>query len=352
MDKRFITYLLPVALAACGGGSGTGGTSTPSGSVPTPTPTPTVTPTATPTATPTPAPSPTASPTPAPTGWAAQAAALYDVTPDVATCRAGTLKASVKQAALNSLNAIRALHRLPAVTYSDLEDAQEADSSLIMAANRQLSHTPPTNWICYSASGSTGAGSSNLIIGWGNGLGFGSEDDQMAGWMTEENSPSIGHRRWMLSPFLGKASYGRVSTILADGTRVTSASLRVFNFTGGAGSVSAASVPAFVAYPYGDYPVRYFGGNHILSFTAIASTSGSFGANASVRYTGATVTVTGPTGALAVSNVASDNDGYGVANSLQWNVTGLQQNVTYTVRISGVTGAPQTTYSYTFRMVP
>lgn len=276
---------------------------------------------------------------------------MYDVTPDVATCRAGTLKASVKATALNSLNAIRALHRLPAVTYSDVEDAQQADSSLIMAANRALSHTPSTDWACYSASGATGAGASNLIIGWGTGFGFGSEDDQMAGWMTEENSASLGHRRWMLSPFLGKASYGRVSTILASGERVTAASLRVFSFNGGAGSVSAASVPSFVAYPYGDYPIRYFRGNHILSFTAIASATSAFGANANVRYSGATVSVTGPAGALTVTDVASDNSGYGVANNLQWRVGGLQQNVTYTVRIIGVTGAPQSEYSYTFRMV-
>lgn len=345
MDKRFFIYLLPAVLAACGGGGG-GGTAMPAGSAPTPAPT--TAPTATPTATPSPTPS--ASPTATPTGWAAQAAALYDVTPDVAGCRAGTLKASVKAAALASLNAIRALHRLPAVTYSEVEDAQEADSSLIMAANRALSHTPPTSWTCYSASGSAGAGASNLIIGWGTGLGFGSEDDQMAGWMTEGGSAQLGHRRWMLSPFLGKTSYGRVSTVLAGGTRVTAASLRVFNFSGGAGAVSG--VPGYVAYPFGDYPVRYFRATDYLSFSAIANSSGSFGANSNVRYAGATVTVTGPSSNLAVSDVTSDNDGYGVANNLQWRVAGLQQNVSYTVRITGVTGAPQSDYSYTFRMVP
>lgn len=344
MSKRYITYLLPVVLAACGGGGGGGGSS----AIP-PGPSGTATPTPSPTASPSPSPSPSASPSPAPTGWAAQAAALYDVVPDVATCRAGVLKASVKATLLANLNAIRALHRLPPVTYSDVEDAQEAESSLIMAANLALSHTPPTSWTCYSAAGAAGAGASNLIIGWGNGLGFGSEDDQLAGWMNEGGSAQLGHRRWMLSPFLGKTSYGRVSTILADGTRVTAASLRVFSFAGGAGSVSG--VPSFVAYPYGDYPVRYFRASDYLSFSAIANNGGSFGANSNVRFSGATITVTGPSGALAVSNVSSDNDGYGVANNLQWRVTGLQQNTSYTVRISGVTGAPQSEYTYTFRMV-
>jgi len=36
---------------------------------------------------------------------------------------------------------------------------------------------------------------------------------------------------------------------------------------------------------------------------------------------------------------------------VQWRVAGLQPNTSYTVRITGVTGAPQTDYTYTFRMV-
>ena len=60
--------------------------------------------------------------------------------------------------------------------------------------------------------------------------------------------------------------------------------------------------------------------------------------------------MTGPSGTLTVSDVSSDNDGFGVANSVQWHVAGLQAGVTYTVTISGVTGAPQSSYTYTFRI--
>ena len=337
---------LLIALAGCGGGGGDTSTAgTPVAVVTTPTATPT--PSATPTPTPTPAPTPT--PTPAPTSWAAAAGALYDVAPDAATCRAGTLKASVKADFLARLNAIRALHQLPAVTYSDTEDAQEADSSLMMAVNKQLSHTPPTSWTCYSASGATAAGSSNLIGGWGNGLGFDSEDDYLGLWLTEGGSASIGHRRWILNPFLGKTSYGRVTLVLPDGSRASAASMRVFNFTGGI--AAPASVPGYVAYPSGDYPARYFSLASYLSFSVIAGTTSTFGANANVRFTNATITVTGPSGTLAVTDVSSDNEGYGVANNIQWRVTGLQAGVRYTVRIAGVTGAPQSEYSYTFRVV-
>lgn len=341
--KSSASLALLIAVTGCGGDGGGSGGSGPVAVVPGPTPAPAPTPT--PTATPAPAPTPSASPT----TWSAAAAALYDVQPDVAGCRAGTLKASVKAEFLARLNAIRALHQLPAVAYSDAEDAQEADSSLMMAVNKQLSHTPPASWTCYTASGAAAAGSSNLIGGWGTGLGFSSEDEYLGLWLTEGGSASIGHRRWILDPFLGKTSYGRVAVVLPDGSRASAASMRVFNFTSGVPVPSG--VPAFVAYPYGDYPARYFSLSSYLSFSAIASTTGAFGANANVSFARATITVTGPGGALTVSDVTSDNDGYGLANNVQWRVAGLQAGVAYTVRITGVTGAPQSEYSYTFRVV-
>lgn len=344
MWKTGVTSTLLMALAGCGGGDGGGGSAAvPVVSAPAPTPAPTATPS------PTPTPAPTPTPTPAPTTWAGAAAALYDVQPDAATCRAGTLKASVKADFLAKLNAIRALHQLPAVTYSEAEDAAEADSSLMMAVNKQLSHTPPTSWTCYTASGAAAAGASNLIGGWGTGLGFDSEDSYLGLWLTEGGSASIGHRRWILNPFLGKTSYGRVALVLPDGSRASAASMRVFNFAGGV--TAPAGLPAYVAYPQGDYPVRYFTLSSYLSFSVVAGTTGTFGANANVRYDRATITVTGPGGALAVSDVTSDNEGYGLANNLQWRVAGLQAGVTYTVTIAGITGAPRTDYSYSFRVV-
>ena len=344
---------LVLALSACGGSDTGGGSTTAVAVVTTPTasPTPSAAPTPSPSPTPTPSTTPAPSPTPTapPTTWAVAAAALYDVQPDANGCRPGVLKASVKADFLARLNAIRALHQLPAVTYSDADDAQEADSSLMMAVNRQLSHTPPSTWTCYTATGSAAAGSSNLIGGWGTGLPFNSEDDYLGSWLTEIGSASIGHRRWILDPFLGKTSYGRVAVIMPDGSRASAASMKVFNFT--ASPPLPTSVPAFVAYPFGDYPARYFSTAAFLSFSVVAGKTGGFGANAGVGFARATITVTGPGGALAVSDVSSDNDGYGVANNVQWHVAGLQAGTSYTVKITGVTGTAQPDYSYTFRIV-
>lgn len=294
------------------------------------------------------APTPAATSTSTSTNWATGAAALFDVQPSLANCTSGTLKASVKADFLAKLNGVRALHNLPPVTYSSDEDQQEQDSSLMMAAAKQLSHSPDSSWQCYSASGAAGAGSSNLVGGWGSGLPLNSEDDYLGLWLTENGAADIGHRRWILSPFLGKTSYGRVALTLPDGSRASAASMRVFRFN--ADPPVPTGIPPFVAYPYGDYPQRYFGVGDYLSFTAIASTASSW-ANQSVSFASATVSVTGPSGALPVTDISTDNRGYGVPNSIQWRVTGLATGITYTVDITGVSGSSQTSYSYTFRIV-
>jgi len=339
-----------MALAGCGGESGGGGGGGAVSVVPAPTPVATATPAA-PTAA---APPSSVSSFPAapsqPASWAAGAAALFDVAPDVPGCRTGTLKASVKADVLARLNAVRAIHRLPAVTYSDADDDQSAQSSLMMAANGQLSHTPPANWRCYTATGAAGAGSGNLYGGVVSPyLRWYSEDDYVAGWLTEVASANIGHRRWMLDPFLGKISYGRVAQVLSDGGRTDAATLKVFNFTGGV--TAPGGLPPFVAYPYGDYPARYMDAGARLSFSVVAAASGR-SASGGVRFGSAQVSVANGGSNLVVSDVQSDNDGYGLPNVIQWKVAGLQPNITYTVRISGVTGGPQTSYEYNFRLVP
>lgn len=331
---------LSLFLAGCGGGGGSGGSS---GVLDAPTPAPT---TSAPAPGPGPSPSPSASPLP--TSWAG-VAGYYDVQPDIAGCRAGTLRAAVKAEFLARLNDIRARHGLAPVTYSNDEDVQQADSSLMMAANVALSHTPPASWRCYTAGGAAGAGASNLIGGWGTGLGFDSEDDLLAGWLREGGTAQLGHRRWILHPFLRKTSYGRVSALLPDGRRATTASMRVFSFVS-AGS-APPTVPPYVGFPQGDYPSRYFALTDYLSFSVVPGTSDN-GADRSVDFSAATVTVRGPSGDLPVTNISRDNDGYGIANNIQWRVTGLAASTSYAVTIAGVRNAPQASYSYTFRIIP
>jgi len=329
-----------LALVGCGGGNASASSSSSdSGLVTLPTPTPSPSPAA-----------PTPTPTPTPASWAAAAAALYDVQPNPAACRAGRLKAEVRTRMLALVNAARALHALPPVAYSAIEDQDVAESSLMMAANRTLDHQPASSWTCYTALGASAASTGNLIGGWGHGLPWSSEDDLLAGWLNERNSASIGHRRWILDPFLGQISYGRVAYQSASGERADAATLKVFGFAQATPAPAPTGLPAFVAYPQGDYPARYFGTGDILSFSVVADAANRYG-NGTVHFDRATVTVTGGGRTLAVTDVAADNVGFGLPNNLQWRVTGLQSGVTYTVRIDGVTGAPEPRYEYSFRIV-
>ena len=77
-------------------------------------------------------------------------------------------------------------------------------------------------------------------------------------------------------------------------------------------------------------------------------------ANATVNYAGATVTVRERgAGTLTVSQIAFDNDGYGLSNNIQWKVAGLKTNTYYDVTIANVvvSGAARS-YTYFFRILP
>lgn len=351
--------VLPLVLTGCGGGGEDGGSGSAVAVAPAPTPAPSPTPSA-PAPTPSPTPTPTVSVPAAPArpaSWAAGAAALYTTAPNVPACQTGTLAQSVKDDVLLRMNALRALHNLAPVTYNSADDAQVMQSSLMMAANGALDHTPPNTWKCWTQTGYDGSSSGNLYGGTISPyLVWSTEDDFIGGWLTEVNNllvDNVGHRRWMLDPFLTKIAYGRVAQVLSDGSRTDAATLKVFNFTGG--SPAPSNVPAYVAYPQGDYPARWFDTRALLSLTVIAN-PGSRGAsaNASVDFSKATISVRDPAGtAMGVSSISFDNIGYGVPNNLQWKVAGLQQNVSYQVTIAGVVVSGATrSYDYSFRIVP
>lgn len=341
--RRVAWWSLPILLAACGGGDGGGTGGVPVSVVPAPTPP----------ASPSPSPSPSPSSSPTPTTWSAQVDALFTEKPDVAACRPGMLSQKTLADMLSALNTIRALHRLPAVSLSSADQNAATQAALMMAANGQLSHTPPTSWKCYSAAGAAGAGSSNLYGGTISPyLGFTNDEGYLAGWMTEVSNlvaDSVGHRRWLLNPFLGTVAYGRVAGLVDGNSRTDAAALKVFNNAGQPTAVSG--LPPFVGYPYGDYPAKYFDTRALLSFSVIADAASS-GGNRAVDFSRATIAVTGPSGALAVSKQAADNDGFGIPNNLQWAVAGLQAGMTYDVAIGGVAvRGVATSYTYRFRIV-
>ena len=346
--KKLATFAVLLLATACsGGGSNDGGTPVMPGTAPTPTPT------SSPAPTPFPSPTPTPAASTGPDNVAA-AAALYLSPPSATNCVAGQLKGSVTAQVLTLVNGIRALHKLPPVGYSSFDEPAAQAASLMMAANGALNHTPPKTWKCYSDLGAAGAGSSDLAGAFQTGNVAIQSDDAILGGLMDEVSnivaDNVGHRRWILDPFATTFSYGRTIVSGSTGQILDFAALKVFNNSGAA--PAGGTLPPFVAYPYGDYPARYFKANSLLSFGVIADATSRY-ANTMVSYANATVRVAAHNGAdLTVSNISSDTAGYGLPDNLQFAVTGLTTGTSYDVTIGNVTVNGTTkSYSYSFRIV-
>ena len=112
------------------------------------------------------------------------------------TCNAGTTSQAFRDAVLLRINYFRAMAGLPAqVTFSGEYSRKAQQAALMMSRNGQLSHSPPSSWICYTAEGAEAAGKSNLYLGtysWG----------AIDGYIEDPGSgnTAVGHRRWILYP--------------------------------------------------------------------------------------------------------------------------------------------------------
>ncbi len=273
-------------------------------------------------------------------------ASLYAQPPDPAHCIAGVLRPETKFRFLDAFNALRARHGLAPVRYNEAADLSAGEAALIMATNNALSHDPPPNWTCWTAAGASAAGSSNLLGGVSSPY-LTYEDDNaiLAEWLIEGDGDEIGHRRWMLDPYLDQTALGRVIAVLPGGTRVDSVVMKVFDFPGmSPGHAHLPNAPEFVAWPQGEYPAVFFSPRARLSF----SVSQNPDAFAKVDFSEARVSIRDGERNLPVRDQLWDNEGYGVANCLSWRVDGLVSGRTYTVTISGIRDAPRDHYSYTF----
>lgn len=286
--------------------------------------------------------------------FAARAAALYAEAPDIERCRPGRLKPEVVSTLTARVNEVRALHGLAPVTYDAATEGTAVAAALIFAANGSLSHYPGSWWRCFTEAGSTGARLSNIFGGLASDrLIFVSMDELVTGWMTDVrhmNPGSIGHRRWLLDPFLASISFGRVAGILTDGRRTDGAALRII------GSNRIVPTPiegGFIAYPFGDYPSRFWHPRALLSFSVLVDLRDKT-ASEQVDYAEAQVSVRQRgAAALEVGRVSFDNNAYGLPNSLQFAAEGMQPGVTYDVAIRNVSVQGQSRdFHYSFRITP
>ncbi len=184
---------------------------------------------------------------------------LYDVKPNPAACNEGVLKETEKQKVLKKLNVIRKLHGLKPVAYNSDDDKLTAKSALIMQANATLTHTPDKSMKCWSEEGAKGSGKSNLFIGFASGRkDVDTSESYVAGWLIDDGVDSLGHRRWLIDPFLKYVSFGRVDgkpVVNSEWETTTGAAISVIN-------EESADIKdtktEFVAYPYQNYSNELF----------------------------------------------------------------------------------------------
>lgn len=282
---------------------------------------------------------------------------IYETLPDINNCSPGVLKQSEKDKILEYVNQIRALHGLSAVTWATEKDNASMQASLMCVANGNISHTPPSDWECYTTEGAEGCAKSNLHMGIFFGTDAPGSKAAIAGWMQDNNSANakdkVGHRRAIMNPFLTKISVGR-----ADGEPKSGGGGAIYeamnlfyqDFTNG--DISSSDID-FVAYPYGNYPTELVDPSFYLNFSPIYNKQNLWG-NTNIDYSQAVITMKDDKGNnVPVDSKSWDNEGWGsIPTNMVWKVTGgFKLNTKYTVEITNViVNGESKDYSYWFNV--
>ncbi|MBM4370808.1 MAG: hypothetical protein FJ098_04095 [Deltaproteobacteria bacterium] len=278
-------------------------------------------------------------------------ACAYQQVPSLKSCLAGKTSAAAKAEALATVNQVRALAGLPLVTYDPSGDLVTQAAALLMAANGALDHTPPETWRCWSEEGAWGASTSNLHLKWSTApLDPPPPSEAIIGFLVDDGVPSLGHRRWLLDPFLPSVSWGAAGGLADQGGTWPYDWAGVLEIVKSPLADLSGLDPGFVACPVGAWPAAWFQADWYLSFAVLADTASPWG-NETVSYEEAEIAVLGPGGSMNVWGLSWNNHGYGLPNHLQWRVAGLQEGVDYQVSITDVTvGFQLLSYEYWFRL--
>jgi hypothetical protein len=255
-------------------------------------------------------------------------------TGSVAGCNAGTISTAFKEWTISRVNYFRAMAGLPGnITLDAASSVGAQQAALVYTAQSiaqgsfYLSHTITPDKACYTASANTAAGSSNIAIG----LGSATFDDVIPRYVDDGGQDVLGHRRWVLFP--PQTTMGVGST--PGGATYGANALVVFNGWG-----TRPATPNGVAWPNAGYvPMQVLPPGKIWSW----SYNGANFASANV-----TMTANGSGIPVTIGTAGSFN-GYG-DNTMSWTITpNIVKDTVYVVSITGITGAPMTSYSYTVR---
>ena len=251
------------------------------------------------------------------------------------SCTAGVTDQLYQNAVALRINWFRAMAGVPgAVSLYGPYSVQDQQAALVMSANNSLSHTPPSNWYCWSQTAYDAAGKSNLSLG-----AYG--PDAVVGYMRDpgSNNSAVGHRRWLLYPQTHNMGSGDVPAGTFNGGDVYGANA-LWVIDSNFGTARPVVRDGFVAWPpkgYAPYPVVF--GRWSFSYP-------------NADFTNATVTVAKNGISIPISKETLANPAYG-ENTLVWLLQGFNDSTawpkpagdeTYAVTIGNVllNGSPQT----------
>jgi hypothetical protein len=227
-----------------------------------------------------------------------------------AACNAGDLSAPGRPNAVRQVNLFRWLAGLPEVVDDAGRNSSAQQCALMMHANGQLSHNPPSSWKCYSSAGAAAAGKSNIASA-----------AAVAGidmFMSDMgNATTMGHRRWILSNSLGPIGVGGTSGYSC---------LHVIGGSGGAKKPWVAWPPA------GQVPL----GALKVSWQTVDQTGWTVQSD-SVALGNAQVSIE-DAGTQRVVKVTSLSSGYGSTHAIRMLPQGWQSQAghTYKVHLGGI----------------
>lgn len=133
-----------------------------------------------------------------------------DWTGNMAEGKAGAVGSAYQRLVLERINWARRMAGVPGqIAFDDVYNRAAQQAAILMAANGQLSHNPPSNWKLYSPLAAEAAENSNLCLAvpaWDHGCVFNYLEDH-----GRANS-AVPHRRWLLFPATRKMGSGDVES--------------------------------------------------------------------------------------------------------------------------------------------
>lgn len=235
----------------------------------------------------------------------------------------GAMDIASQKKALNFINFYRYIAGIPYDVTLNSEYSEYAQAaSLINAANGYLSHKPPQPSgmssslyeECYKS-----AGRSNLAMGFDN-----IREATIFGWMDEsysDNIDRVGHRRWILNPYMKETGFGKVEDFYSMYSFDDS---REGSFTGD-----------YVAWPAPNTPLEMFSGSVFSVNLGDAYNDPSID-RVKVKISSKTLDQTWSISKNSGYDLYVNNDNYGMSKCIIFKVADFTDEDTLNVTISGI----------------